>query len=145
MSDGSPTVTIKFGRQYEAPWFVATGDLDEIRMQLIGFAELDPKQVEAMSLLQLTAYVGKLAQGADGLFEGLGAEPVTNDTQGACKAVRGDSVASAGPSTADIASLIEGCRSMKELRAIFDTHRTVIKQDKQLTDCFRAKRTSLTK
>lgn len=74
MADGTSSFTVKYGKDFNAPWFVASGSVEKIREDLIEFAKLDPETVKDLSLMELGAHVSQLAQGRSALRSQLGAK-----------------------------------------------------------------------
>lgn len=72
--DDKGTATIKFGKEFDAPWYVAYGHPSEIRRQIIqafGYESVD----DSVTLIDLMAKASADAQAAFALAKGGGASP----------------------------------------------------------------------
>jgi len=73
------TTTIKFGKGFNAPWFVATGTVEEQRQQLIDLIGGNPQEMAELTHAALSV---KVAQEVQALWAVADPEPETSNGRG---------------------------------------------------------------
>ena len=159
MADGNNTFTVKYGKDFNEPWFVASGSNEKIREDLIEFAKLDPEEVKDLSLMELGVHVSQLAQGRSALRSQLGAklEPIQSPKDAPRKAAKpttrkstkakatkpAEGNVEAPESTSDgLLAQIEATTNLDELKAVLKEHNDEIRKNSQLKEAVKKRNAS---
>lgn len=168
MSDGSPTLTIKFGRDYDAPWFVASGSVPEMRHQLAEFSGVQLSDVDGLSLSQFAGQVAHKVQADWQIQSKLGGVVVPSGKSSKPAAKHSGKVATkpaAKPSAptpepeplpeddgvskpmgdAEILPLFTAAQSQDELRDVLHAWPSEIKKSPALVDAYKGRMAELKK
>lgn len=155
MADGTSSFTIKYGKDFNEPWFVASGSVEKIREDLIEFAKLDPETVKDLSLMELGAHVSQLAQGRSALRSQLGAklEPIKKPEPAKKTAARKPAAKKAPAKKAesptedtkpggDLLAQIENAADLDELKVVLKEHNDEIRKNSQLKEAVKKRNAS---
>lgn len=147
--DDRSTATIKFGKDFEAPWYVASGNVVTQRQQLVEFAGMEDNP--ELSLLDLMVLVASEAQAKWAIRSRLGAQPssteidVPKKSKPATEKVASkpaEERAEADPS-AFIFELIKEASDLKALAKVFLANKDAFNTNKALQGAFNARKAEL--
>ena len=153
---GETTLTIKYGKGYEATWGVFRGDsAAEVRKQVIDYFGLEAGQVEKLSLHELALNVTKVAQGTSNMSTILGATAIGSadgslytgpphpaDSQPAAAPAAAPAEEPADP-LIGLKTAIEAANSVPDLQRVWAENQAAFNEHSVLMDLYKAKGKSL--
>lgn len=142
MSELEVTVTIKFGKDYDAPWIVFRGSPASAHDEIVSTFGFDAKESEGLTLAQLTLNATKAAKAANGVSSAGG---TAVSPWGARRASgRGHTQEKSEPKGNPLAQLIEGCTTLTEIQAVWGDYSSALQSDEELLALFKAKGKEIT-
>lgn len=149
---GEATVTVKYGKGYDASWAVFRGSLGRIREDIVSYFGMDPSKVEGLTLNALVIEATAIAQGVSSALQGLGGTilptesasvreaPSSASEQGSAEDVWAQAKQQASePAVNPLYKQVEEATSVDGLKSLYAENQSAFKDDADLFEAWKAK------